>query len=1340
MHPTYLPRSLKVDDKTLSEEQLLQEGRVIIVLAEPGAGKTELLKTLAGLLQTTRIRASIFRHKGPPVAGAPLVIDAMDEVTRLDSAATDAIIAQASAASASATVVFAGRSSEWDERTTRYVEECFGVEAVVVRLDPFDEAEQRDLFGGWFPGEDFAAFQAAVWRFELGPLLGNPQFLRLFGEAYLESGRAFTSKPQIFRDAVARLAHESNPDLGRRPNRPPADQIARHAGEVFAKLLLAGATGVATVEQLSDRDFPYLPALSGGNPASRFLLDTRLTKPSDDADKHEPIHRIVAEYCAARYVVGWIQDATDLLSSARIFAVLAPNGVTRDELRGMLGWMAALGGEPLQLAAVRLDPYAVLANGDPSQLSAVAKLALLRGLEDLTERDPLFRRADVRRRFNVGQFVTPDILDEVQAILRKPGPLQELILELVAGTGAARLLLPDLVALVQTRGLEGVRRLALDEALAVPDYGPVPAFDALLQEGSAEALELASLIVRKRGVACVRQSRTILLLRALAALYQAPLKRSRGAASRYFITRLVASFGRADTIAFLDALSPGIACSCAARYAFQCTCRKGPSKIAGRLLDRYFDLHDGPHHVERVWSWLKNLHFGSGIAEDRSASVKALAQDAALRRAIQRLSVQDARGPDAVREEVTDLYQNYTHAGLRLHAEDREALSQFAFDHGLLELWTELLVGHDVHTGRKGPNPARAREREQSRTGTAFLAGWSRRDRAQRRQIREARAAEHMRHRRRYAARERAVEVENRAHLRDNIAQIEAGQHWGWLQHFAHTYLHEPEKLATVGLDDETPRKALRSCFAFVRPHVPTLPELSRRHGSGIAQVLFAACLVRFRDGESLSAVDLPMLEAVKTECHARAGLTSEEAQQFEGEVDAALFPDYAAAEAYLRNYVEPQLAAAGGSSAAAWWLENKAAFRHLRPTLALEWLEAFPEMPLSDVRALFSVATRFSDRERLRLLIGRRAVDAVPGGDVGQDAAKLARERRAFWLLNAFLYHAPGEEVAWAELRQDPRTLLALEHVLGRFQSEDGVYRPALCADDVYRIMDAFIDAWPKVPLPQSYGSGDPESETAYRFLTDLVWKVTQDTPQNRLPVLDRIIADPRFADFREVAKSLYAEAARKRALESFEAPPTVAISALLASRGPASVEDLRALMVEALAEVQRWLRGSETNPLAAFYDGGTRVNENTARDRIVDQLQGQMRARGIAIDIERHMAGGNRCDITASVVLDGRRHLLVIEVKGQWHPALFTAADAQLDQRYAIHPAAAGQGIYLVLWYGPEERIAGRADPAIATPGALREAILAAMSLELRGRVDVVVLDLSRGGRAPKRVPPSI
>ena len=171
-----------------------------------------------------------------------------------------------------------------------------------------------------------------------------------------------------------------------------------------------------------------------------------------------------------------------------------------------------------------------------------------------------------------------------------------------------------------------------------------------------------------------------------------------------------------------------------------------------------------------------------------------------------------------------------------------------------------------------------------------------------------------------------------------------------------------------------------------------------------------------------------------------------------------------------------------------------------------------------------------------------------------------------------------------------------------------------------------------------------------------------------------------------------------------------------------------MRALILEELEVMQHWLRGTSTDPLEMFWPRGAHVDENTARNRIVERLQPRLEALDASVVIEHHMAQGNRCDFTAAKVLDGRRRLLVCEVKGQWHPQLYTAAAEQLDKHYAIHPDAARQGIYLALWFGPDEKVANRKKHRIKSAQELKAAILQRMPPDLLGFIDVFVLDLSK------------
>jgi hypothetical protein len=489
----YIQRKLHRGDKLLIDSELVGQSGIFVVLAEPGAGKSDLLDFLSKSYEVPRQPASQFVHEAPATKSV-LVIDALDEVARIGEEKINEIIVKARAATAT-TVILASRSYVWDQARTTAVRDCFGVEPTILRLEPFDDDEQRQLFADYLPSEDFEAFRTEATRFELTPILGNPQFLKLFADAYVQGGRRFSSKKQIYADAVRRLASERRNAPGATA-RPEIDAIVAAASEIFAKLLLSGALGVSANEEIEGDAYPYLRSIASNAEIADFALNTRLFKPTDTVNRHDPVHRIVAEYCAADYLIKRIEDPTNTFSLRRCLAVVAPNSTVRNELRGLLGWMASLGNRNTQETIVKLDPYAVFANGDASQLHSSVKPLLLNGLKALAENDPFFRRMDSWRKFNVAGFFTADMIAHVRPLLSGANSrthLRGLMLELLYDTEAGRGLEPEFrTILLDPQAEEHDRDRAYQNIAAISKSGLVNDFSTLATQATRDSLDIAS--------------------------------------------------------------------------------------------------------------------------------------------------------------------------------------------------------------------------------------------------------------------------------------------------------------------------------------------------------------------------------------------------------------------------------------------------------------------------------------------------------------------------------------------------------------------------------------------------------------------------------------------------------------------------------------------------------------------------------------------------------------------------------------------------------------------------------------------------------------------------------
>ncbi len=735
----YLPRSLSGNDKTYTETELLAASKYVVVLAEPGGGKTELMGSLAQQMGTSVVTASKFVYVGSTANNIPLVIDAFDELAKVDSSGIYKLFGKAEAAKPTH-VFLSSRSSEWDSAASNAFKDFFGHKPFVVRLCEFDEAEQRAIFEHHLQGEDFVAFQTEVARFDLETLLPNPQFLKLFADAYIESGRHFTDKRSIFVQAVERLAKEANPNVARSNPGLSITQKVDMASEVFAKLLLSGAEGISISEASENRMYPLLAALFDGDIAAEGILTTRLFKPGDSADQHRWVHKIVAEYCAANYLTKRIADPADPLTLPKCLPIIAPNSTVRDELRGLLGWMAALGVRSIEEAAIKLDAYAVLANGDPSQLEHSSKRLLINRLKDIEGVDPYFRRGDWERRFSVAGFFTPEVLEEIKPLLvvGSDGHLRDLILELLAGSPAIEQLRDELRKLVLTPdGNKHSRRLANNYLLDIAGYDHRSNLDVLISDASISSLILAAETIATLGPETFERVYLAEFLRVCAKLYPGHKERyGRTIGELYFLKKFIKGLDFESIEWLLDELTKDLVCVCG-KKPYECDCRNGISKIVGSMLDRYFDLANPPFDPIRVWQWLRNLNFHGPKSQEQSKAVQVLQKDDDLRQGI----IAHVFGKLTDRDEIFDTrinkFDSHAHSGLNFRTNDYKYVVDLAFETNNPILWESFMATHQFYRNKedRGVDTLRRHMREQAQEKPLFMREWANINRARAKQF-----------------------------------------------------------------------------------------------------------------------------------------------------------------------------------------------------------------------------------------------------------------------------------------------------------------------------------------------------------------------------------------------------------------------------------------------------------------------------------------------------------------------------------------------------------------------------------------------------------------------------
>lgn len=915
----YLERTFTHGDRTYTESELLAASKYIVVLAEPGGGKTELMKSLALKLNTSVSNASVFAYVGADKENSPLVIDAVDEVARIDQSGIHNLLARART-SKPTRVIMSSRSSEWGLASTGIFERFLGVSPMIVRLREFDQNEQHAIFKHHAPEEDFFAFQTEVARFSLDMLLPNPQFLKMFTDAYLESDRRFADKRSIFALAVERLAKEVNPGIPKASVSLPVAQKISFSAEVYAKLLLSGAEGVSTIDVTASRMYPMLPALFSSSTDCYDILSTQLFKPGDKEDQHRPVHKIVAEYCAADYLIKRIADPVDVLTLPKCLPIIAPNGIARDELRGLLGWMAALGNRSVQGSIIELDAYAVLANGDPSQLERSSKRQLLHRLKEIEAADPYFRRSDFWRRFSAAGFFTQDVVEEIKPLLTmgNDGHLRDLILELLTDSPVNSQLVPELSQLtLNPNESEHIRTLASRCLLNVKEYDFIGALAILIFEASNISLNIAAKVIEVTGPEKFDHRYLSGFFRVCANLYPAHKAQfERVVGTRYFIKKLISCFSQHTLELLLDELTYNLHCHCG-KKSYECDCRNGISKIVGSMLDRYFELAQAPFDPVRIWQWTGNLNFHRHCQPDQSKSVQVLRENETLRQGI----ISYVFGPLTDRNEIFNIRvwkfdgNLHSHSGLHLWRNDYKFILNLAFKTDNVDLWASFLVNHQRYKNKEeqGPDDLRAQMRQHALSKPAFMREWSRFNNAMKLSEQEHQVWRfgHSRSMKRHDRKQREINARNIKFVNENRDIVEHGRHWGCLVRFAELVLMHPERIELEFGDEKLVRTALRNCLDFIIPLVPTLPELATLQCESKYRqsetILYAACLEILRAEGNLECVNIALLTALRTNIHmGYNSVSTEERNALQAEVDRLIFPDSESAENIYDSTLNP--------------------------------------------------------------------------------------------------------------------------------------------------------------------------------------------------------------------------------------------------------------------------------------------------------------------------------------------------------------------------------------------------------------------------------------------------
>lgn len=1303
------------------QDELLARHESLVILGEAGMGKTELAMWLEEQEGVVRCTARQLLNRNDPgdlvQAGDILVIDALDEaVARQEGEAVDQIL-RVLGRLGYPRFILTCRVADWRSATgLAAIAEQYLVKPLELRLQPFT-LDDAHLFLAERLGAESAKELVDLYQGrKLGDLLGNPQTLTMLAEVAAREAPPASIGGLFERYAdIAWFEHSDQyPDsvLEARGR----DVILDALGAGYAALLLSGAEAISRAvrhrllaDDVALSDAVALPDANALGDALRSRLASAL-----GTERFSWPHKRIAEFLAARWLA---RQAGTARRRRRLLALLQDRGLVPASLRGLHAWLAWHSPE-LAPAVIAADPMGLIEYGDADVLASTQTALLLGALQKLAVDDPWFLGRGHHPAQGLVQRGSIDTVRTLIASADTPVRLRLLLLEQITGSpyvsafdGQLRLLILDSAEAFI------LRREAAFALARIVDCGEWPALvEQLRDQGSDDSFRLGLEIAGRVGYAPFSDDLLSELLTGLALTDH----------------NTVGLFWQIDRNLPDDRLE-GVLDRVAATVA----ALRDPEQpmrdhdLAGTVyawVARRIAL--GGVMPEKLWSWLDPFGHRTSYRRDGHADVERLLKlDNELRRGVQRhvlFGPPDDKTLYMRGWELPDRSPGLiaTADDVCVHLEAFGAIEDP--DEATIEQWRDLvqLVKHDGEEGqevRDAARPFAARHPE--------LLAWLEK-------LPEPRVFEwqiKQEQRRAKAADERETQwAADRALYDERIEAMRAGG-FAWLSGPAKAYLklrHEIDgDLAAhqrIGqwLGPVLAEAAHEGFEAFLTlgPPYPSAGQIAVSHAEGkgwkAGNILVAAFAERQRRGVGLSDLSderlfagLFSLQHSPYEMHAgiegvRAGLEAELAAR-------------GLREAAVRQWIEPQLEARRDHVSDLHSLLRDENRSDLGVPLAAEWLERYSDLPNIVEFELVDVLIRANQRDDLRrLAAGRRGM------------AGLNAERRLSWdAIDAWLDFetlTSRVDAAGGPLRE---LLWHLRARLGggRWMGEDGAPVP-LTPRQFSWIIRRFRHLWPSAHMPSGGAEGSHNAWDAAEFLRGLMARLGSETSDEAITLLAELCEAPEDG-YTEFLRNAAAEQLRKRVEEGYRPSTLAEIAAVFRDEAPRTAADLQSVLLEELAVLAKRLvpGGDNANPITGFFTAKMPKGEEACRDHLLTLLRGQL-PFGIAAEPEGQAADGKANDIACSL---GPDLMVPVEIKGQWHTALWHSADTQLDRLYASDWRADRRGIFLVLWFGgtgKKLKSPPRGTSLPTTPTELRAALIAKSSAAQAGAVEIVVLDLSR------------
>ncbi|MGK9235858.1 hypothetical protein KXS07_29900 [Inquilinus limosus] len=1334
IEPTAIPRRLRTINPVTRTAETIEEAAIagllgpIVILGDPGLGKSMLTQKLGREGQNRYVRAGTFvRSRDParflPQVGGRLVIDGLDEVASAAvGGGVDAVLEQLSTIG-SPPFILSSREADWRGASARVrVEDDYGETVSILHLDPFDRSDADAFLAAFFPDVDAGAILDHLAARGLEEIYRNPLTLRMIGEVAQAEVALPGSRADLLERACKLMLREENPRHQDAPHALQSDEgLLLATGAICASALLCDRSGVYTgpMSRTPD-DFLHLSAVQNLPlaDAASDALKTRLFQADGEA-RFIAGHRIIAEYLGARWLAACFDHGA---TERRIRSLVTKAGGVPTSLRGLNAWLAHFS-SGLAPGCITADPYAVLRYGNAETIPLEQARTLLRELAKLSDQDPYFRAEDWGRHPAAG-LMRIELKDEILALLsdeRTHAHLTFLLLEVMAGSPIAGPLAHDLEAvLFDPDRLFGARSRAAHVLIADAALNPIrPMVERLLALGDSDSQRLAFEVLTELGLAAVPIDLAVETLLAHLGLTVVPVDRRRQREHVVYIRRgLFSALEVPQLHAFLDHLAEYAAPLM--DYAEYWTKEEAADAVRTAVLTA---LQADPSATpDQVWRWLCWVRHYEGYSTDtKQALQQQFKENVSLRRGIQATALLSVPAEEL---RLTAFRFREISAGLipddedvialiellGIRSDDAPDLQQLRELASLARSRAGLAAGvREAAIRVSGADPIIVRDLDELSKPVV--------DEYEEKRNRKLADAEAKR-RQTY----RKIREDHAAQARS----IRAGD-FRWLNQTSKVYLgrfaefskdDEPqirvEKFLGPGLAEDA---FLGFMAALHRTDLPSAAEIAQSHAEGrqwnVEPALVCGVAEMIRRAVPLDTVPRPTLEAAYMAWRRQPESNIVGQVEIGPALEEIILADDIGAEAFFRASIEPQLQARSEIVYDLYLLTHDPRWSMLAGRLAVDWLIRHTALPIETEVELLDAAMRYGDRRHLGQLV-----------TAGMSRVHASFEALMEWLATDFVLDFDRTRRYLTDAAHSDRTFLW--RIRRRVAGGRREVFVSLTIEQRTFIVEVFGEAWPQTERPAGSSSGDINPWDASDFVERVIYSIAAEPTAAATEALQHLLSNaaPSYTDTLRHALALQ----RKLRRDHEYVPATVdQVRSIVSNALPETIDDMRAYLGDRVATVQERMHATNTDMWEAYWDGAKPRPENFCRNRLVEHISGQLPA-AIRFEPEMHMPEQKRADIAAIRDSIG----LPVEIKGQWHPEVWDAPVDQLAARYTRDWHAEGRGVYIVIWFGnvPGKELPAHPDGIArpTTPEMLRNILMARIPEHMRDLIDIYIVDVSR------------